>query len=293
VLTIVPCCILLLVGCHHLPSMQMSSVVTVSLYWMSAIRLLHLIVLSPDEMQSFGAYVCKFLWFILPVIPCQSKTPVGFYLLSALMKIVLNHWLFQWMRMCEPNASYGRLTIFYLCVCSGTFVYDLQVVLVRLITQHKYSVLEFNDYPFLSKSVREFWGRRYNRLVSTLLKESIFEPVRRLSHASKTMAALASFIVSGLLHGHVATAALGASSALPAFIFFVLQGTACCVEVICPFTVPKPLGIILTHVFLVVTAPLYAGLFTRAGPIYYETSEPLLLNTTWFPKLPIPNFCPK
>ncbi|UJR14162.1 hypothetical protein I4U23_001157 [Adineta vaga] len=270
----------------------MSSVMTVSLYWTITIRLFHLTVFSPYEEYSFLTYIWKFLWFFIPIIPCQSKTSLNFYLLSIIIKIFFNHWTFQWLHICPPGDSYGRIAIFYIYICTGTFIYDLLIILIRLITRHQYTVLDFNDYPFLSKSIREFWGRRYNRLIGKLLKESIFDPIRRLPCSSTTIAALASFIVSGLLHAHVATAAFGASSPLPAFIFFVLQGIACCTEIMCPFTLPKAFGILLTHAFLLVTSPLYIGLFTRAGPLFHETNKPLLYDTTWFPKLPVPHFCP-
>ncbi|CAF3960182.1 unnamed protein product [Rotaria sordida] len=292
-LTLIPCFILIFIGCHNLPYLHMSSILTISLYWMITIRLIHLIIFSPDETNSFRIYAVKFLWFFLPIIPCQSKNSISFYLILASIKILLIHWIFQWLRICEPNDSYGRLAMFYIYICTGTFLNDIQIVLVRLITLNKYSLVEFNNYPFLSKSIREFWGRRYNRLVGILLKEAIFDPIRRLPYSSATVGALASFIMSGILHVHVAVAGFGASSPLSPFLFFILQGIACCIEVMCPFTPPKLLGILLTHGFLLITAPLYVGLFTRAGPEFYEFNKPLLFDATWFPKLPVPNFCPK
>ncbi|CAF1396132.1 unnamed protein product [Rotaria sordida] len=292
-LTLIPCFILIFIGCHNLPYLHMSSILTISLYWMITIRLIHLIIFSPDETNSFRIYALKFLWFFLPIIPCQSKNSISFYLILASIKILLIHWIFQWLRICEPNDSYGRLAMFYIYICTGTFLNDIQIVLVRLITLNKYSLVEFNNYPFLSKSIREFWGRRYNRLVGILLKEAIFDPIRRLPYSSAIVGALASFIMSGILHVHVAVAGFGTSSPLSPFLFFLLQGIACCIEVMCPFTPPKLLGILLTHGFLLITAPLYVGLFTRAGPEFYEFNKPLLFDATWFPKLPVPNFCPK
>ncbi len=292
-LTLIPCLILIFVGCYNLPYLHMSSVMTISLYWMITIRLIHLIVLSPDQIDSFRLYAWKFLWFFIPVIPCQSQKPISFYLLLAGIKLLLNHWIYQWLRVCEPNDSYGRIGMFYISICTGTFINDLQIALVRFITRNKYSVLEFNHYPFLSKSIREFWGYRYNRLVGTLLKESIFDPVRRLPYSSAMIGALASFTMSGLLHAHVAVTGFGASSPLPSFLYFILQGLACCAVAKIPFTPPKLLGIILTQAFLLVTSSLYVGLFTRAGPEYYEFNKPPLFDVEWFPKLPVPNFCPK
>jgi hypothetical protein len=292
ILTIIPCLILIFIGSHNLPYYHMTSVLTVVLYWLISIRLIHLIVFSPDGINSFRLYVWKLLWFFFPVVPCQSEYSISFYLISAAVKLLLNHWIYEWLRVCEPNDSYGRTVMFYTNVCTGTFVNDLQIALVRLITRDKYSLLDFNNYPFLSKSLREFWGRRYNLLVGTLLKESVFDPIRRLPYSSATIGAFASFIISGLLHAHVATAAFGASP-LSSFIFFVFQGIACCAEVMCPFTPPKLLGILLTNAFLLLTAPLYIGLFTRAGSEYYEFNKPALIDNVWVPKLPVPNFCPK
>jgi hypothetical protein len=270
----------------------MASVMTVSIYWMISIRLIHLIVFSPNEVNSLRACVWKLLWFFFPLVPCQSEYSISFYVISAGIKMLLNNWIFQWLRVCEPNDSYGRMAMFYFYICTGNFVNDLLIAGVRLITRDKYSLLDFNDFPFLSKSVREFWGRRYNRLVGTLLKESIFDPIRRLPYSSAKIGALASFIVSGFLHAHVATAAFGESPFLP-FMFFILHGIACCVEVMCPFTPPKYIGILLTQAFLLVTGPFYMGLFTRVGSEFYETNKPPLLDSAWVPKLPVPNFCPK
>ncbi|CAM4877537.1 unnamed protein product [Rotaria socialis] len=292
ILTLVPCLILIFVGCRNLPYYHMSSIITVSLYWMITIRLIQLILFSPDEIHSFRIYASKFLWLLIPIVPCQSKNSIIFHVILAVVKILLNHWIFQWLRICEPNNSYGRLIMFYINICTGTFINDIQIVAVRLITLNKYSLLEFNDYPILSKSLREFWGRRYNRLVSSLLKEAIFKPIHHLPYSSALIAALASFFISGLLHAHVAVAGFGAPSPLPAFLFFLLHGCACCIETICPFTPPKLFGILLTQCFLLITAPLYAGLFTLAPSNFYEFNKPLLIDATWLPKVPVPDFCP-
>lgn len=59
------------------------------------------------------------------------------------------------------------------------------------------------DHPmFLSESVSEFWGRRWNNLIHVCLKQGVYKPVRAWSH-SRTLAALAAFVVSGLYHEYV------------------------------------------------------------------------------------------
>jgi hypothetical protein len=80
---------------------------------------------------------------------------------------------------------------------------DAQSAIVRIITRDKYMLKSLTNFPFLSQSLREFWGRRYNQLIGTILRESIFQPV--VQHiSSKTAASLIAFLVSGLLHVHLA-----------------------------------------------------------------------------------------
>mmetsp|Transcript_6226 Transcript_6226/g.9572 ORF Transcript_6226/g.9572 Transcript_6226/m.9572 type:complete len:414 (+) Transcript_6226:34-1275(+) len=51
---------------------------------------------------------------------------------------------------------------------------------------------------FTSRSPSDFWGRRWNLLVHSLLKGGIFKPVRK--YFSSTVATVAAFLASGALH---------------------------------------------------------------------------------------------
>lgn len=56
------------------------------------------------------------------------------------------------------------------------------------------------DNPLLkSQSPAEFWGRRWNLLVHTVLKNGVYKPVRKL-FSSKTVAVLMTFLSSGIFH---------------------------------------------------------------------------------------------
>ena len=52
--------------------------------------------------------------------------------------------------------------------------------------------------PYLSSSLQEFWGRRWNILVSSLLREAVYRPVGAVYGPAAGM--MASFLVSGLMH---------------------------------------------------------------------------------------------
>lgn len=55
---------------------------------------------------------------------------------------------------------------------------------------------------FKSTSPSEFWGRRWNTLVHTCLKNGVYKPTRKYT-SSKVAAAFAAFAVSGIIHEYV------------------------------------------------------------------------------------------
>ncbi|CAF1559880.1 unnamed protein product, partial [Rotaria sordida] len=142
-------------------------------------------------------------------------------------------------------------------------------------------------------SLREFWGRRYNRIVHTALKESVFEPIR-LEFSSPTIGALTSFIISGLFHVHTWLVAFDdKSSLLPTFMFFFLHGIACSIETNMKIQLPEHVGWIITHTFLLITSPLVVRPFIEKGSPFLILNPTPFINVGWIPKLPLPNFCPR
>ncbi|KAJ4812340.1 MBOAT (membrane bound O-acyl transferase) family protein [Rhynchospora pubera] len=56
---------------------------------------------------------------------------------------------------------------------------------------------QFNK-PYFSSSLCDFWGRRWNLMVSAILRPSVYIPVR--SCTGRAAAVIATFIVSGIMH---------------------------------------------------------------------------------------------
>jgi hypothetical protein len=54
------------------------------------------------------------------------------------------------------------------------------------------------DRPYLASSLRDFWGRRWNLMVSTVLWPAVYGPVQ--ARAGKAAGVLAMFVMSGLKH---------------------------------------------------------------------------------------------
>lgn len=55
---------------------------------------------------------------------------------------------------------------------------------------------------FKSQSVSDFWGKRWNVLVHTGLKNGIYKPTRQIT-SSKIIATITTFLVSGIIHEYV------------------------------------------------------------------------------------------
>ncbi|GLT57543.1 hypothetical protein SLA2020_305090 [Shorea laevis] len=64
---------------------------------------------------------------------------------------------------------------------------------------------QFND-PYLATSLQDFWGRKWNLVVSGILRPTIYDPIRRISTGivgprwAALPAVIAVFVVSGLMH---------------------------------------------------------------------------------------------
>uniref|UniRef100_A0ACD5YAK8 Uncharacterized protein n=1 Tax=Avena sativa TaxID=4498 RepID=A0ACD5YAK8_AVESA len=87
------------------------------------------------------------------------------------------------------------------------------------------------DRPYLASSLREFWGRRWNLMVSAILRPSVYDPVR--ARAGNPAGVLATFLVSGLMHeGLVYYLSLRRPSG-GMTAFFLLHGVCCVAEAWC------------------------------------------------------------
>ncbi|KAL5576334.1 hypothetical protein UlMin_018033 [Ulmus minor] len=70
----------------------------------------------------------------------------------------------------------------------------------------RYEMVRLFNHPYLATSLQDFWGRRWNRMSSDILRQTVYDPTRqRLSGVigfgcAKVAATIATLVVSGIMH---------------------------------------------------------------------------------------------
>ena len=118
-----------------------------------------------------------------------------------------------------------------------------------------------HDRPYVSRSLTEFWGRRWNRVVSRALRDRCYEPVARWSPG---LGMIAAFAASALIHAYAAAVSLGSVAAAAWFTFFMAQPALIAAERGLGARRWSPLaGRAWTAAALAVVAPLFLEPFVR------------------------------
>ncbi|KMT12868.1 hypothetical protein BVRB_4g089600 [Beta vulgaris subsp. vulgaris] len=98
-----------------------------------------------------------------------------------------------------------------------------------------------SDEPYLSTSLQDFWGRRWNRMISDILRHTVYKPIKStfenvlgLKWASwaPVMGVMSAFVVSGLMHELIFFYVTRATPTWEVTWFFVLHGVCVVLEMI-------------------------------------------------------------
>jgi hypothetical protein len=119
-----------------------------------------------------------------------------------------------------------------------------------------YSLPLMHRAPLAARSVGEFWGQRWNIIVSAWLRTFVFWPLARRRFAG--VGVFCCFLVSGAFHAWPMWAALGKVAALSTAVFFVFQGVVVLAESrLRIHTWPVAMARAWTLVILLASSPLY------------------------------------
>ncbi|GMJ15976.1 hypothetical protein like AT5G55380 [Hibiscus trionum] len=118
---------------------------------------------------------------------------------------------------------------------------------------------QFNE-PYLTTSLQDFWGYRWNLMVTSILRPTVYHPVRRISARVlgpvwvSLPGIFAVFVVSGLMHELIYYYLTRVPPTWEVTWFFVLHGVAVAVEVTVKKVVPEK-----TRLHPTVSGPLALG----------------------------------
>ncbi|KAF9679367.1 hypothetical protein SADUNF_Sadunf06G0007600 [Salix dunnii] len=122
------------------------------------------------------------------------------------------------------------------------------------------------DEPYLASSLQDFWGKRWNLMVTSVLRPAVFNPVRSLFSRFMTKkwtplpAAMASFLVSGIMHELIFYHIGRRKPTWEVTCFFLLHGVCLIIEIVikrelnCSWGLPRVVAAPLVVGFVVVTA---------------------------------------
>ncbi|KAB1226990.1 putative long-chain-alcohol O-fatty-acyltransferase 1 [Morella rubra] len=96
---------------------------------------------------------------------------------------------------------------------------------------------QFNE-PYLATSLQDFWGRRWNLVVSSILRSTVYIPVRHIftnivgPRWASLPAVVATFVVSGLMHEVIFYYHTRLPPTWEVAWFFVLHGMCVAIEIV-------------------------------------------------------------
>ncbi|XP_074356803.1 acyl-CoA--sterol O-acyltransferase 1-like [Apium graveolens] len=170
--------------------------------------------------------------------------------------------MFEYRENFHPN--------FFLLLCCLHLYFTLELLLAMIaaltrILMHVELEPQFNE-PYLSTSLQDFWGRRWNIMVSDTLKPTVFEPTRSIftglvgRKRATFLGVLATFLVSGLLHELFFYTYGRQKTRWEVTCFFLLHGVCLSIEMVLKKTVegkfrlPTMVSRLLTVIFVVLTS---------------------------------------
>ncbi|KAJ4951873.1 hypothetical protein NE237_028705 [Protea cynaroides] len=95
-----------------------------------------------------------------------------------------------------------------------------------------------SNEPYFSTSLQDFWGRRWNLMVPSILRPTVYDPTRRIVEQiygikwALATAVLAAFLVSGLMHELIYFYVMRVAPTWEVTWFFVLHGVCTAVEIV-------------------------------------------------------------
>ena len=231
-----------------------------------------MIVLVIALLMSMKAMVTHYLnitvsfirWFVfcfitvgtdVRVFQRKRNTPVRFDLIRNSVFNILIGGLLMTLAIALHNSNKNDIFWIksFLALFGVSFIFHFGILSLNTLLLQR---LGFQDYPifnqpFRSKSLREFWGKRWNTAFSQMTKICVFMPLSRRMNSK--VAYMSGFFFSGLLHEIAISLSVQKGYGLP-LIFFLINAIG--IEMEKKYFLNKQPGLIWVIVFLILPFPL-------------------------------------
>uniref|UniRef100_A0A2P2IRX7 Acyltransferase n=1 Tax=Rhizophora mucronata TaxID=61149 RepID=A0A2P2IRX7_RHIMU len=142
-------------------------------------------------------------------------------------------------RLCDSRQHIHPDIISLLYCCQIYFYLEITLALAGYLAGALFGFElepQFNE-PYLSSSLQDFWGRRWNLMVSSILRPTVYEPVRKTCtpfigrRPAQLTAIFGTFVVSGAMHELILSLLGNGWPTWEVTCFFLLHGSCLVAEV--------------------------------------------------------------
>lgn len=288
-------------------SYHIRSFVAITLLWTAPCKLFLVWCNSPLDPSSWllSSFPHFLLAILLPVrISANPPTPPFLYasVKLPLLLIILNVY---------PSFAHIPTPLLYFLYCVHfylgleLFLDSLAFLISACFSVHTYPQF---DRPFISSSLSEFWGRRWNIMVNSVLRATVYRPLLKLlsgmvftSHFAnpnasskeklprapfwaRAVSMLATFVVSGVLYELIFVYVSKSEPTGEMTAFFLVHGFATILESALAkgnVQVPRAISRLFTLVFLYITVSVFfLRPLRRSGTDLQAIAEYHRLQTT-------------
>ncbi|CAK9156847.1 unnamed protein product, partial [Ilex paraguariensis] len=168
--------------------------------------------------------------------PCSKALQIG---LKSPMHYAKKASILAFILCMDSYRLYMHPDIILILIC--IYVYVGLEVMLAVVAMFMQMLLNLEleppfDDPHLSSSLQDFWGRRWNRMVTSVLRSSVYDPILHLSKEAlghkwaPIPAVLATFLVSAFMHQLVFYHLGHLRPTWGTIWFFLIQGLSVLVE---------------------------------------------------------------
>lgn len=195
--------------------------------WITSFKLL-LFAFDRGPLTSLQNYLD---FAIVSIFPLKIKNNNNFPPLVSIALILVPVFLvFNGTIYTQKYNGISKFQLFLYGLTTLTWLYMVRVVA-------RYELVPFSNHPYLATSLKDFWGRRWNRMSSDILRQTVYDPTRKSLAGvvglggAKMGAMISTLVVSGIMHELVFYyITFGSKPTWEVAWYFVLQGLCMVLE---------------------------------------------------------------